>query len=87
MAKRRKKKARKQPETDQTKSGSELEIIEKVKVAFLEQLNKGTIKLKVGDILKIFEIQKKLSTDENAEEKFWELIEQIRQTELEEDQK
>jgi len=36
----------------------------------------------VGDLLKILEIQKKLSSDTSAEEKFWEIIEQIRRTEL-----
>ena len=86
MAKRKRKKTLKKASAEPVKPGSAQEIIEKVKKAFSEQLDSGKIKLKVGDIVKILELQQKLSTDSSAEEKFWEFIEQIRQTELEEDE-
>ncbi len=37
---------------------------------------------KVGDLVKIIELQRKLSSDSKAEEKFWALIERLRQEEL-----
>ena len=78
MASRKKTTARakkKPPKTDQ-------EILEDLKDRFMDQVENGEIKLKVGDLLKILEIQKKLASDSSAEEKFWEIIEQIRQGEL-----
>jgi uncharacterized protein YaaW (UPF0174 family) len=76
MAARTKTKVKKgRPKTDQ-------EMLQKIKERIWEQINKGEIKLKVGDLLKVLEIQKKLASDSSAEEKFWELIEQIRQEEL-----
>lgn len=53
-----------------------------LKNTITDQIEEGKISLKVGDLLKIIEIQKKLSLDNNAEAKFWEIIEQIRQEEL-----
>lgn len=73
MAKRRKKKL---------KFKSDLEIIEYLKNLIVSEIQEGTIKLKVGDLLKILEIQKRLSSDSSAEKKFWEVIEQIRKEEL-----
>lgn len=66
---------KKLPKTDQ-------ELLQEIKEMIWEQVNNGEIKLKVGDLLKILEIQKKLASDSSAEEKFWEIIEQIRQEEL-----
>ena len=61
---------------------SDKERLDYLKDQIMEQIQERTINLKVGDLLKILEIQKKLSTDAGAEQKFWELIEQIRQEEL-----
>lgn len=47
-----------------------------------EKLKEGEINLKVGDLVKILEIQRELSSDTSAEARFWEIIEQIRQEEL-----
>ncbi len=58
------------------------EVLEKIKRIIWKQVHNGKIKLKVGDLLKILEIQKKLASDSSAEEKFWDIIEQIRQEEL-----
>jgi hypothetical protein len=61
---------------------SDKERLDYIKDLVMKQIQTGTINLKVGDLLKILEIQKKLSTDAGAEQKFWELIEQIRKEEL-----
>jgi len=61
---------------------SDEDMLQKIKHAIAKRIIKGTIKGKAGDILKILELQKKLGTDENAQEKFWEMIEKIRQEEL-----
>lgn len=61
------------------------ELLDFLKEKIIEEIDAGEIKLKVGDLLKVLEIQKKLSTDSSAEEKFWEVIEQIRQRELADD--
>ena len=61
---------------------SDKERLDYLKDVFMEQAQKEPINLKVGDFLKILEIQKKVSTDAGAEQKFWEFIEQIRQEEL-----
>lgn len=63
------------PKTDQ-------ELLYEIKKEIWGQIQSGEIKMKVGDLLKVLEIQKKLASDSSAEEKFWELIEQIRQEEL-----
>lgn len=60
-----------------------MEMLDHLKQTIMDQVKQGKISLKVGDLLKIVEIQRKLSSDSRAEEKFWEMIEQIRQTELE----
>lgn len=57
-------------------------LLEEIKKKIMKQVKSGRIKLKVGDFLKILEIQKKLSSDSKTEEKFWEVIEQLRQEEL-----
>ena len=46
------------------------------------EVSMGTITKKAGDLLKIIDLQKQLATDSEAEEKFWEAIEKIRQEEL-----
>lgn len=58
------------------------EILQLLKNEIAGQIEKGTISLKVSEFLKILEIQKKLSTDSGATEKFWAYIEKLRQQEL-----
>ena len=53
-------------------------IVDKI----VKKIDEGDINLKVSDLLKIVEIQKKISGDNNSEKKFWEIIEEIRQKEL-----
>ena len=61
---------------------SDTDLLEFIKDESETQIKSGEIKLKVGDLLKILEMQKKLASDSKAEEKFWEMIERIRQEEL-----
>jgi len=61
---------------------SDEDMLNKIKKTIADQIMNKEIKGKVGDLLKILELQKKLGTDENAQEKFWEMIEKIRQEEL-----
>lgn len=75
-------KAKTKPKTDKELPKTDQELLQKLKDTIWEQVEGGQIKLKVGDLLKILEIQKKLASDSSAEEKFWEIIEQIRQEEL-----
>ena len=78
---RKKKKAMKEEEQkpEILHFSSDKELLDYIKNRISEQIQTGSIKLKVGDLLKIIELQKKLSSDSGAEEKFWEVIEQIRQ--------
>lgn len=82
MAKRQKKKPAAPKVAEGKQFSSDMELLEYLKETIVSQIKDGTISLKVGDLLKILEIQKKLSSDASAEEKFWEIIEQIRRTEL-----
>ena len=74
----------KKAQTRRAPSDRELldELKEKIAEYLKKQIDDGNIQLKVGDLVKILDIQKKLSSDSGAEEKFWEVIEQIRQREL-----
>jgi hypothetical protein len=67
---------------DEHEYASDQDMLDEIKKKIMNQIKSGKIKLKVGDLLKIFEIQKRLSSDTKTEEKFWEVIEQIRQEEL-----
>ncbi|MFH1699175.1 MAG: hypothetical protein ABIE07_01195 [Candidatus Zixiibacteriota bacterium] len=61
---------------------SDKELLDFLKNTIVDQIDEGKISLKVGDLLRILEIQKKLSSDNDSEAKFWEIIEKIRQEEL-----
>lgn len=69
-------------DANKRKFSSDKEMLDEIKEVIARQVIDGKIKGKVGDLLKILELQKKLGTDENAQEKFWEMIEKIRQEEL-----
>lgn len=85
MAKHKKKNIKKSSGKSAPKFASDMELLDYLKDTIVGQIEEGTINLKVGDLLKIVEIQRKLSSDTSAEKKFWEIIEQIRKTELDED--
>jgi len=61
---------------------SDEELLRFINKEIVSQVQDGIIKPEAGDLLNIMEIQKRLSSDARAEEKFWEMIEQIRQEEL-----
>jgi hypothetical protein len=61
---------------------SDMERLDRLKDLIMQNADNGKIQLKVGDLLKILELQKKLSTDKNAEDKFWQMLEDIRKEEL-----
>ena len=66
----------------QPRFSSDKKLLDFIKDEIEKQVRSGKIKLKVGDLLKILELQNKLSKDSSAEEKFWEMLEKIRQEEL-----
>ena len=73
-----------QQEFDEYKASS-LELLEKIKNKFKEQLNNNEITVKVGEIKKAIELQNKLSSDNKARQKFLKYIESVRQKGLKND--
>lgn len=70
------------PKGNEAAIKTDAEILQLLKNEIVKQINGGTINMKVGDFLKILEIQRKLSSDSGATDKFWKFIEKIRQQEL-----
>jgi hypothetical protein len=68
-----------------TKFRSDVEKLEYLKERFMSQIEENKTILKVGDFLKIIELQRKLAGSDDAQKKFWEIIEQIRREELKDD--
>lgn len=68
--------------TKESRHRTDAEMLQEIKEAIVTGVRNKTIKPKVGDLLKILELQRKLASDTKAEEKFWEVIEQLRQGEL-----
>ncbi|MCP4566993.1 MAG: hypothetical protein GY841_05370 [FCB group bacterium] len=60
-------------------SASSLDLLEKIKDEFREQLKNGKVNVKVGEVLKIIELQNKLSSDDKARQEFLKIIESVRQ--------
>lgn len=79
---KKKKKNEKNKKNKKKINKTDEEILQLLKNEIAGQIEKGTISLKVSEFLKILEIQKKLSTDSGATEKFWAYIEKLRQQEL-----
>ncbi|MEZ5360145.1 MAG: hypothetical protein R3F48_15115 [Candidatus Zixiibacteriota bacterium] len=61
---------------------SDFERLEELKDKFMNRINEDKFTIKVGEFLKIIELQKQLAEDKSAEQNFWEKIEEIRQEEL-----
>ncbi|MCK5125664.1 MAG: hypothetical protein KAR42_05370 [candidate division Zixibacteria bacterium] len=76
--------------SESEKFASDVERLDKIKHEYTDELLKffktKKFQPKVGELLKIIELQKKISSDSGAEEKFWKLIEQIRREELSHEQ-
>lgn len=60
-------------------SASSLDLLEKIKSRFEDQLNEKKVNVKVGEVLKIIELQNKLSSDDKARQEFLKIIESVRQ--------
>lgn len=61
---------------------SNQDLLEFIKMKFVKQIEEGTINIKVSDLLKIMEMQRKLASEDEPEDEFWEMIEKIRKEEL-----
>lgn len=60
----------------------DLKILESVKTKLYEAFKKGEALPKVGELLKVIEMKKKLSVEGKGEKQFWEMINRIRTDEL-----
>ena len=68
---------------NQQKIGDD-EILEKLKMKYYEIILSGKQPPKVGDLLKIIELQNKLKVSGEAEKKFWDMINKVREKGLSE---
>ena len=61
---------------------NDLQILENVRNKLYEIFDNNPEKMKVGDLLKVIELKKKLSVSGSGEKKFWEMINKLREEEL-----
>jgi len=61
---------------------SDLEILEELRNRLYQAITGNKDQPKVGDLLKVMDMKKKLSVEGRAEKKFWEMINRLRQEEL-----
>lgn len=61
---------------------TDLEVLEELQQKILEELRSKEINPKVGDLLKALELKMKLKLPEEEKKKIWELINQLREEEL-----
>jgi hypothetical protein len=64
------------------KTLDDLQILENVRNKLYEIFVDKPEETKVGDLLKVIELKKKLSVSGTAEKKFWEMVDKIREKEL-----
>ena len=76
------KRKRQRNKVSKEKPQTDLEMLEEVKSMIYKKLKKGECQVKVGDLVKVVELQRRLSADAGSEKQFWEFIEQLRQEEL-----
>jgi len=60
----------------------DLEILEDLKNMIYEAIKGNESQPKVGDLLKVIELKRKLAVSGKAEKKFWDMINSIRKDEL-----
>jgi hypothetical protein len=60
----------------------DLEILEDLKKMIYEAIKNKKSQPKVGDLLKVIELKRKLAVSGKAEKKFWDMINSIRKDEL-----
>lgn len=68
---------------EETEIVPELEVLDKLIANYYKQLLKhGDEKVKLGDVLKMIELKRKLSPDNSDQKKFWKMINKIRKDNL-----
>lgn len=60
----------------------DLDILEDLKRKIYAAIKTGEPQPKVGDLLKVIELKRKLSVEGKGEKKFWEMVNKIRHEEL-----
>ncbi|MCP4703143.1 MAG: hypothetical protein GY865_00915 [candidate division Zixibacteria bacterium] len=72
------------PNTDKkdVNKTDDLEILEDLKREIYDAIKSNEPQPKVGDLLKVIELKRKLSVDGKGEKKFWDMVNKIRSEEL-----
>jgi hypothetical protein len=65
--------------------GSDMDIIKRLKDDFMKSNEGKVIPVKVGEILKILEIQQKIAKSEDAQKELWKIIDQLRREVLQDE--
>ncbi len=60
----------------------DLDILEDLKQAIYNAIKNDEPQPKVGDLLKVIELKRKLSVEGKGEKKFWDMVNKIREEEL-----
>ena len=60
----------------------DLDILEDLKRKIYNAIKNNEPQPKVGDLLKVIELKRKLSVEGKGEKKFWDMVNKIRQEEL-----
>lgn len=68
-------------EQDENKT-DDLDILEDLKKKIYNAIKNNEPQPKVGDLLKVIELKRKLSVEGKGEKKFWDMVNKIRQEEL-----
>ncbi len=67
---------------NEDKTLDDLQILEDVRNTLHKIFKNNPEKTKVGDLLKVIELKKRLSVSGSGEKKFWEMINKLREEEL-----
>jgi len=67
---------------ENNKEYDDLEILTCIRDRLFKAFKDNEEQLKVGDLLKVIELKKKLSVGGKAEKKFWDMVNKIREEEL-----
>jgi len=69
-------------ESEDAKKIDDLDILEDLKLTIYNAIINKKPQPKVGDLLKVIELKRKLSVEGKGEKKFWNMVNKIRQEEL-----
>lgn len=67
-------------------NANDLDILEEIQAKIVEELRNKEINPRVGDLLKALELKLKLKLSQDEKEKTWELLNQLRDEELNSDE-